>query len=193
MEHSITLTVEQELTPQQARQWYKSVSETISSGITTSIQVDTKAVQMVKAKDKESVRYSIPLTRDLTDSEVNDVISCFAHCCDIDFKVSATTTSLDTEMTTDVVVDQEPLLNLCTKWAKDKHEEWRRNKEATGWRYGPMVSKASQTHPLLRAWEELPDDHRKVDTSQPQELLNLLYNSGYVLIRADDLDRLLGE
>lgn len=193
MEHSITLIVDNELTPQQARQWYRSVEDSVSSGLTTSIQVDTKAVQMVKAKDKESVRYSIPLTRDLTNDEINKVIACFAHCCDLEFKVRGTTTSLDVEVDTDVVVDHEPMLNLCTKWAKQKHDEWRRAKEDAGWRYGPMVSKANQTHPLLRAWEELPEEHREVDTTQAQELLDLLRDSGYVLIRNDDLNRLLGE
>jgi hypothetical protein len=58
-----------------------------------------------------------------------------------------------------------------------------------GWRYGPSVSMKEKTHPLLRKWDELPDDYRTIDTSKPEQLLKLLNDSGYVLIKKTELDQ----
>ena len=193
IEHSVSLNVASELERGMARVWFQSVRDNLGSGIVTTIQVDGKPVQMVKFKDNDGVRYSIPLLRDATSDEITAIINDFTHACDSEFKVSATTSDHGIEIKTDIEVDHEPLLNLCTKWAKAKHDDWRKNKEDSGWRYGPTVSKTNRTHPLLRAWEEIPAEYRKVDTSAAQELLDLLKDSGYVLIRSDDLNNLLGD
>lgn len=193
LEHCISLVVGKELEKNFIRAWYRSISDTIATGVTRSIVVDGREVRLVKSKDQDGVRYSIPLTRDLTADEVSRVIADFSHDCAIDFKITATTSPLDVEAKTEVEVEHAPMIALCTKWAREKHENWCKRKEDAGWRYGPTVCRSSRTHPLLRAWEEIPSEYRKVDTTAAQELLDLLHDSGYVLIRSDDLDRLMGE
>ncbi len=85
------------------------------------------------------------------------------------------------------------MVELCTGWAKRKHEDWMSGKTSGGWRYGPTVSQSNKTHPLLRPWSEIPAEYRKVDTTQAQELLDLLRDSGYVIVRREDLDSLMGD
>ncbi len=193
IEHSITLKTSEDIDRNLLRAWFHVVRDNSPSGALCTVSVDGKAVQLIRTKEEDSVRYSIPLTRDLTTDEVKKIINDFSHRTDIEFKISATTSPLDVSINPDVVVDHDPMIHLCTKWAKDKHEGWRKIKEDDGWRYGPTVSKGNKTHPLLRPWDEIPGEHRKVDTKQAQELLNLLRDSGYVLVHKDDLDKLMGD
>lgn len=193
LDHCITLHVDQELSKSNIISWFQCARDNIGSGIVMSVPVDGKPVHLIKTKDSEGVHYAIPLSRDVTSDEVTKVIEVFAQCCSCDFKVSATTSSLDYQVNPDVVVDHDPLHELCAKWAKDKHENWRKGKEGEGWRYGPVASKANRTHPLLRPWDDIPSEYRKVDTTPVQEMLDLLKETGYVMIHREDLDKLLGE
>jgi len=191
VDHSITLTTNEEMSKDLIRAWYHTVKDNAPAGTLCTTQVDGKSVQLVRSKSKDTVRYTIPLTRDLTSGETKSIIDDMSHRSDIDFKVSTTYDPFTTEVQTDIVVNHEPLVHLCTKWAKDKHEQWRKRKEDAGWRYGPSVSKTNKTHPLLRPWDEIPAEYRKVDVSQAQELLDLLHDAGYVMVHKDDLDRLM--
>ncbi len=47
--------------------------------------------------------------------------------------------------------------------ASHSHEEWLREKAATGWRYGPVKNPASQEHPCIVPFEELPEDQQAKD------------------------------
>jgi hypothetical protein len=174
------------------RAWYHAVRDNAPEGVMTTVTVDGKPVQVVKSKDSEC-RYMVPLSRDLTDVEVKTVIDAFAHNTDIDFRVKATTSPLDIKVSPEIEIDHDPMIELCTGWAKKKHEDWMTSKTDAGWRYGPSVSTANKTHPLLRQWHEVPAEYRKVDTSQVQELLDLLRESGYVIVRREDLDKLMGD
>lgn len=193
IEHSISLFTDEEINRNLLRAWYHVVCDNAPAGTLCTVSVDGKPVQLIKTKDKEGVRYAIPLTRDLTNAEVKAIIEDFSHHTDIDFKITATSSPFDVSVKTDIEVDHDPMIHLCTKWAKEKHEDWCKRKEASGWRYGPTVSKANKTHPLMRSWSEIPAEHRKVDTAQAQELLDLLRDSGYILVHKDDLDKLMGD
>ena len=192
IDHSITLETTENLDRNLVRAWFHAVRDNSPAGVLSTVQVDGKAVQLVRKTGKEFT-YAIPLSRDLTSVEVKTIIDNYSHRTDLAFKVHATTSPLVINIKTDVEIAHEPMIHLCTKWAKQKHEDWKKRKEDDGWRYGPTVSKTNRTHPLLRAWEEIPSEYRKVDTSQAQELLDLLRDSGYVLIHWDDLDRLMDD
>ena len=193
IDHYLTLSTDEELERPVIRAWFHAVRDNCPKGVLATTFVDGKAVQLVRRKSENEIRYSIPLSRDLTEKEVKSIVDSFAHHTDIDFKISASTSVDQHEFKTDVEVNHDPMLNLCTSWAKKKHENWRKDKEISGWRYGTTVSKKNKTHPLLRAWDEIPETYRKVDTKPAQELLDLLKDEGYVLIHRDDLDHLLGE
>lgn len=193
IEHHIALIVTDELDKNLLRAWFHAVRDNAPSGVVITATVDGKAVQVVKRKDGNDVRYLVPLSRDLNDGEVKAIIDSFAHNTDIDFKASATTSPLDIKLSPEIEIDHDPMVELCTGWAKKKHEDWMNSKTSGGWRYGPAVSQSNKTHPLLRPWSEIPAEYRKVDTTQAQELLDLLRDSGYVIVRREDLDRLMGD
>ncbi len=192
IEHHIALIVSEEIEKNLLRAWFHAVRDNAPEGVVVTVQVDGKPVQIVKSKDGE-VRYMVPLSRDLTDAEVKSIIDAFSHATDVDFKVKATTSPLDISVSPEIEIDHDPMIELCTGWAKKKHEDWMSAKTASGWRYGPSVSTSNKTHPLLRPWSEIPAEYRKVDTTQAQELLDLLRDSGYIIVRREDLDKLMGD
>lgn len=46
---------------------------------------------------------------------------------------------------------------------KAQHDQWLRQKEADGWRYGPVKDAGAKTHPLMVEWDKLPDVERRKD------------------------------
>lgn len=43
------------------------------------------------------------------------------------------------------------------------HEEWLKEKEATGWKYGPVKDPEKKEHPCFVAYNDLPADQRAKD------------------------------
>jgi hypothetical protein len=90
-----------------------------------------------------------------------------------------------------ITVDQQKYADVASSWAKRQHEEWLKKRTEDGWRYGQTISLSNKTHPLLRPWDDLPARFRNIDLDQPQKLLDLLGEHGYVVISKDDLDAVL--
>jgi hypothetical protein len=44
------------------------------------------------------------------------------------------------------------------------HEEWLKEKEATGWKYGPVKNPETKEHPCFVPYEQLPEDQKKKDS-----------------------------
>lgn len=191
IEHNITIGVSEELSKPDLISFYNCVNETVASGLVTSVTVDAKAVLVVKQKEGNDIQYVIPLTRDLTEKEIDDLVAALSAACSFDFDLSASRTVPDYEIETTVKLDHDPLMAMCAAWAKKKHDEWMKGKVDAGWRYGTAVSQTNMTHPLIRSWEELPQEHKVIDVSQVQEVLDLLKAQGYCLVRSQDLDVLL--
>ena len=47
--------------------------------------------------------------------------------------------------------------------ASHSHEEWLREKLATGWKYGPVKNPEAKEHPCIVPFEELPEDQQAKD------------------------------
>lgn len=192
MEHFISLTVaEDDLLDELPRHWYKVAKNTIPEGLCTTFTVGEDQRLMKQTKKDGKAVLTIPLVRNLTQREVEKVIRVFDDTFKGDFSISSSRIQVGVKDEVPVEINMEPLMSLCTAWAKKQHNDWMKEKTDAGWRYGPSVSMANKTHPLLRAWNDLPDEYRKVDTSKPEELLNLFNEHGYVLIAKDELDQLL--
>lgn len=174
-------------TKELARAWYKSLKAALPNGVMTAQQVEDTTALMTTKKEDAQVIFIVSLTRELTDNEVEAAIEAFDAKTDIDFKVVAQRKAVDNKPEIEVEVEEGPLNELCTAWAKQKHDDWVKEKTAQGWRYGTKVSNKEQTHPLLRAWADLPEEYRAVDTSQVEQLLKLLNDSGYVLVKRDQV------
>ena len=78
--------------------------------------------------------------------------------------------------------DSQPHWNAAPQWQRDSackgvafhlanpdagpdhsHNEWLREKEATGWRYGPVKDAEAKTHPCFVSYDELPTEQKAKD------------------------------
>lgn len=194
MEHYICLTVKADTFKDTLpKVWFKIASENLPEGLPTTFAVGDEQGRMKMTKKDGKVAMFLPLLRNLTEKEVQAVVDAFHAAYDHDFSISSTRIEIGVKDEVELEVDHEPLISLCTAWAKEQHDEWMKDKVEAGWRYGPSVSMGNKTHPLLRPWADLPDAYRVIDTSKPEQLLKLFNEHGYVLIAKTDLDKLMGD
>lgn len=186
IEHSITIIPEGEFSREELSLWFRTMQENAPAGVMTTFARGEQSISIVRSGNQ----YIVPLLRDLTENEVPRIIEAFARVHDGDFAIQATSPQTFTP-NPNVEIEHDPLIALCTEWAKRKHQEWKTMREGEGWRYGPVMMKANKTHPLLRDWCDIPDEYKKIDTTPVQEMLDLLKSSGYLLVHRDDLDNLL--
>lgn len=194
----IKLTVKEPLDKECMRQWFDCVKVELPSGVIGSIQStddngNLRGVSMVHREYADHQEYVIPLTRDVLDQEVEPVVECFAAACpELDFEIETSSNQVGSLLAPDrVEVEDSKYQELCAAWAKQQHEAWLKDRQDNGWTYGTTVSIKNKTHPLLRAWHDLPEQYRKVDTTQPQSLLDLLNNQGYAVIGRSELEGIL--
>ncbi len=194
----VKLIVDEPLDKDQMRQWFDCAKDQLPSGVTSTVQTtddggNLRSVSMVHREVGGHHEYLIPLSRDLVDREVEPMIDCFTAVVpelDYDIEVSSAQTNLLTEPKAIEVADNK-YTDLCTSWAKKQHEDWLKDRQDSGWRYGPTMSIKNKTHPLVRPWHDLPDQFRKIDTSQPQSMLDLLNDQGYAVIGKSELEGIL--
>jgi len=72
---------------------------------------------------------------------------------------------------------------MCENLAKSQHRQWYDEKTEQGWKYGIHFSMKNKTHPMMRPWEDLPPEYKKIDYETPNKLLNTLYNLGYTVVK----------
>ncbi len=190
MEHYIGLTILKDAGDLK-KIWFKLVRDNTPSGVLTTTQHEDKQAAMLQRKKNDKITLTIPLTRDLTEKEVEKIIKALDEEHEGDYSLESSTVQVGIPETleVEVEVDHGPLIALATAWAKQQHDGWVKEKLESGWRYGPSVSVDKKTHPLLRQWSDLPTDYQTVDTSHPEALLKLFNDHGYVLIPKTDLER----
>lgn len=177
--------------------WYNCVKTLLPSGIIASVQTtddkgSLRSSVLVHREIKKENHYIVPLTRDIQDKEAEPVVTEFMRKYpDIDFEIEISSSQADILNNNKISIPDNKFLDLCTSWAKDQHEEWMKDRLENGWRYGPSISLTNKTHPLLRNWHEIPDKFRKINTTQPQKLIDLLNSNGYTVIGKDELESLL--
>lgn len=196
---NICLISPSELDDPVIKHWFKCVSEKSPYGVPATLAlVDDKGepqtVALIHRETDDGHKYVVPLSRDLTEKEAERIIECFEkRYPDLDFEVEATvipTYTMDNIQPT-ISVDQHKYAEVAKLWSKRKHETWMKKREKEGWRYGTEVSHSEKTHPLMRPWEQLPEEYRSIDEEQPQELLDLLGEQGFAVISKDDLEAVM--
>lgn len=195
----VALVVESPLDHDNVKGWFRCVSDKAPYGVLTTIPtVDDKGepqtVKLVHRETDKGHYYMVPVTRDLTDYEVERIVDAYADRCEhMDFDVEATVINPQPFEVHEpsITVEQQRYADLAVSWAKRQHDDWVQSRIDDGWRYGTEMSIEHKTHPLLRPWDELPDRYRKVDTDQPQKLLDLLGEHGYAVVSKPDLEAVL--
>ena len=80
---------------------------------------------------------------------------------------------------------------FAEKLAERMHNEWYKEREAAGWRYGPQRLEEEKTHPLMRPWNQIIEDERQIDYSLPEFFIDLLEEFGYAVISHEQLNDLV--
>lgn len=179
------------------RQWFECAKAELPNGILGSVQMtdesgNLRAVSMVARELEGKYEYIIPLTRDVLDREVQPMVDSYAAVCpDLDFDVETSAQPVGLLGAATAEVEDTKFNDLCAAWAKKQHDTWLKDRQDNGWTYGTTVSLKNKTHPLIRQWHDLPEQFRKVDTDQPQSLLDLLNDQGYTVIGKGELEGIL--
>lgn len=191
----IALVVEEELDHDMLKKWYKCVKSNAPRGTMISVEVSgnrDSAVSLIKRTIDKDIYYTIPLSRDLLEVEASRIVAVFSNEFDDDFDIEATISNIGNATDVPVInIDREKYVDLCTSLSKKQHNDWVKTRTEDGWRYGQDVSIADKTHPLLRAWDELPDQFKQVDFAHPQKLIDLLDDHGYAVVSKPELDATL--
>lgn len=187
MEHFIKLTVAPEDAADLAKPFYQTVKRHIASGLLSTVANGDMQVHMTKKVSDGKVIFTVPLTRDLLESEVTRVLEAFETQYGGDYSIASSRMETGMPDRLEIEVDQAPLIELATAWAKQQHNDWMEDKVEQGWRYGVDVSTDNKTHPLIRQWSDLPAEYRKVDLTRIEELIAFFNHQGYVLTRKIDL------
>jgi hypothetical protein len=194
----ILIKTAEPLSKEEAIAWFRCAKEFLPSGImatcqTTDNKGNLRGASMVQREISGCHEYIIPLTRDLLERETEIVVEA---CCDTfedkDFEIAISTSQEElVQHSPSVELDKSKYIELCTNWAKKQHDTWFKDRIDNGWRFGTTISLKNKTHPLLRPWYELPDRFRKIDTDQPQSLIDLLNSQGYAVISREELESIM--
>jgi ryanodine receptor 2 len=76
------------------------------------------------------------------------------------------------------------LLELTELLAKNAHEIWAASRLAEGWRYGVTRNDALKEHPCLVAYENLPDEEKKIDRDMAMGTLKAIISLGFKIDKA---------
>jgi hypothetical protein len=192
----VKLIVSKELDKSSAKEWFACVRDLGPNGVLSTIQTPDdkgtlRSVSMVCRAVGEKFEYIVPLTRDLIEREVEPIIQCFvAEHPEVDFDVE-TSVAVIRGFEDSAKIKDSKYVELCTLWAKQRHDEWYKDRTDNGWSYGTSVSLKDKKHPLLRPWHELSDQHRKIDLDQPKQMMKMLADSGYAVLDKDEFDSMV--
>jgi len=69
------------------------------------------------------------------------------------------------------------------RMARHEHERWCRELEADGWTAGDRRDDSAKVHPLLRPWEELPDEVHEQNRRIVRAIPDHLASAGFAVVR----------
>lgn len=197
LHHYIKLTVDKKLLKKEAKLWFRVVNKYAPNGTVTGHQMNHPEngpanIRLIHKKFLSNKHaYLIPLTRDLRDGEVEKIANVWDRVKkDGDFEIEGSFDSYyynaQPEEEKTKKVDMEEFSNQV---AKKMHTKWYNEKIRNGWRYGKL-NLESKMHPLMRPWDELPEDKRDIDEELPQMFFDYLNHEGYAVIKQSKLDKL---
>jgi hypothetical protein len=190
LEHYISLVVEQPLNTDLIRDWYQTVKKYSPAGTITGAQVirpnhGRVSASLVHTIENNKHCYKIPLTRDLTDREIEKIIDRWVDDKDFDFNIETGVTQHKASHHTPddaIEVTKDTYRDLCETLARYLHNKWYKERVDLGWNYGVKLSHKNKTHPMLLPWEQLPKQYRKIDTELPKVFIKTLNDIGYAVL-----------
>ena len=193
----IRLKTSSPLPKEEAIAWYHTVKNLAPSGVLASVQTtnpqgDPDVIFMVHKETNGGVHYyEIPLTRDLTDEETAVIEEAYPEG---EIETSSEEVIAARQGPADAVVMEEDDYNqLCETLAKHQHQRWYEERSRAGWSFGLMLNEKTKVHPLMRPWEELPEQYRKVDYELPHLFMKMLAEQGFAVVSRTELTKWLNK
>ncbi len=182
-----------------ARQWFKCVLAKAPAGVMThidSIDINGQPTQtrLVRRSVGESTELIVPLLRDLLPTEVEAIAAAWRQVSPVgSFTITTNPTQSQklNQSMNQLSIPNDEYQMLCLQLAKVRHDGWMREKGSEGWRYGPVLNLQAKTHPLMRPWDDLPEQYKDVDSRNPEQFLTFLNNQGYAVVKQSELGALL--
>lgn len=141
-------------------------------------------------------QYEIPLVRNYTPDEIMKLVNELDQVVrEGDFLFETSTFDEDCCIYEDdgseYMLDEDVMTQIATRTSQRLHEKWLNERMDRGWRYGETADPAQKTHPLLKPWAQLSEEHRKVDYELPQLMVDILEDHGYTVISNEELNQLI--
>ena len=140
-------------------------------------------------------QYEIPLTRNLTANEIEEVAIQLNTCFNEGNFLLETSTFDDDcclyEDDDEDYVEPEVTEQLASRLAERMHGSWMHERLNNGWRYDKIRSDRNKTHPLIKPWDQLSEEHKLVDYDLPQMFVDLLEEFHYTIISEEELSELI--
>lgn len=134
----------------------------------------------------------IHLSRYLTNKEFDNICNGW-DSQQFDFETTISTDQIVPEKNTYgvSVMDDVIYKSIALDLAKSEHAKWYNAKTAQGWSYGAYLSVIDKKHPLMLPWEQLPEDYKTVDLHSPQNMINILQQQGFTLVKTSEFESLI--
>jgi RyR domain len=179
---------------------YKLIAASLPSGVISSIQVERPeygldTVRLIhKTGDAGSHVYEIPLSRNLRNKEFDKLVDAVTpFLTEQQTLESSGSDPLDARQMPVGAPQLEPDQYdiLCNTLAKYQHSAWYADKAKMGWRLGADHNTNQKTSPLMRPWEDLPSEYRRVDSNLPEQFFRAIEALDYVVVPRKELEKLL--
>lgn len=196
-QHHLRLISEEEINEPWPTMFIKTIERAGPDDIVHSVQVydevgETHAVSIRHFFDEENENnvYEVPLTRNLTEKEAEKIVLVWQQLFEDDFIIETSTPYTGKEPKDNDIMTVDNFKDFAEAVAKKTHSKWLHDRSNGGWRFGIEFNSVEKTHPMMRPWQELPEEYKNIDTSMPGFLTDLLdgYGIGMHLKKEDPND-----
>ena len=185
----IELIVKKPLEKSVAFLWRDTVLTNGPKGIIGSQTLETDIGKRVSNFYRETknnkVYYVIPLTRDLEDSEVEDIVYAWDASWPNeeggDFIINASSRSQQIIKIKEL--QENKLFEIAQLAAKKSHQKWYQEMTDKGWGYGIRFNEKSHQHPMMLSWDRLNDQYQKNKIKTFLDLLKVLEEMNLKIIQ----------
>lgn len=182
----IDLCVAEELDRPTARTWLETAKNNLPSGVhsptTIMAKGQPKTSDFYITKNNQFTCYRVPLSRDLTISEVQKVVLAWNQAYpqgdfEIDYSSSGQAHAKHQEVT------ETGLKEIALEAARQCHSSWVSNMTEQGWRYSQKFNQHNRTNPKLRPWDELGSKYKLQEFDRFLKLMEVLDSMNLRLVR----------
>lgn len=179
--HAIDLYVDEKLDIDNVKLWYAVIKKCVSENVvTTDFEKDDDGVNReykLRFKQVKSGKwkYTVPLTRPLAVKELEKIVARWNGIYDESLGDFIIEGSVDTEVyPMSGVSEPDDIPDVNDYILRGYHHEWMQDMIDKGWRYASEYSKTKKTHPLLRPWDNLSNNEKKMENILPDNMKDLI-------------------